>query len=142
MALVLLLVGIVFLTSSVLGTQAQLFTLLKGDFTGQDNFVEWGVAVVFIGAVGYIPGFKPLANSFFVLLVIALLIANRNGTGGGGFFAQLQAAIKGTATAGTNPATPAGASGAMVSGVAQSTGGIITLSPAQLQQALFGTTGG
>lgn len=141
MALPILLVGIIFLSTAILGTQAQLFTLLKGDFTGPNNFIEWAIAVAFIGAVGYIPGFKPLANAFFVLLIVALLLANRNSTGTGGFFAQLQAAINGTANPSTTVA-PANPATSLSSAVAQSTGGIVVLSPAQLQSALYGQVGG
>lgn len=134
MPIIILIVGAVFLISAVLGTEKQLFTLLRGDFVGPNNFLEWGLAIVFVGAVGYIPGFRPLANAFFVLLIIALLISKRSGTGGGGFFAQLQAALNTTTT--VSPTTSGTQAGAQAGNVA---GGLVFQTPQELLHSLTGT---
>lgn len=60
-----------------------LIDLLKADFTGQPNFVEWMLALVLIGSVGYIPKMQPIARGFLVLVIIGMLLSNK------GFFVQL-----------------------------------------------------
>lgn len=67
-----------------------LIDLLKADFTGQPNFVEWMLAIVLIGSVGYIPKMQPLARGFLVLVIIGMLLSNQ------GFFEQLQKAFQST----------------------------------------------
>lgn len=76
MPIVLLAVGALFLIAGIRGKQDELFTLLKGDFTGQDNFFVWAFALAFIWAFSYIPGFKPVANAFFALVIIVLLFSH------------------------------------------------------------------
>lgn len=99
MPLAFLAIGALFLVAGIRGTvgdkdgQSGLVTLLKGDFTGQNNFLMWLVALFVLGALGYIPGFKGIANALLVLVVIVIVIVNdRNGSGG--FFATFNAAIK------------------------------------------------
>lgn len=76
MPIVLLAVGALFLVAGIRGKQSELFALLKGDFTGQDNFFVWAFALAFIWALSYIPGFKPVANAFFALVIIVLLFSH------------------------------------------------------------------
>lgn len=77
------------------GTNKGLLSLLKGDLTGSNNFLVWILAFFVLGALGYIQGFKPIANALLVLVVVVLIISNNNKQGSGGFFAQFNAAIKG-----------------------------------------------
>ena len=92
-------IGALFLIAAVRGTVADkgnqqgLISLLKGDFTGSNNFLLWLAAVWLIGAVGYIPGLKPIANAFLVLFVVVLFLSHD------GVFGQLQAALNTTTTA-------------------------------------------
>jgi hypothetical protein len=92
-------IGALFLIAAVRGTVVDkgsapgLLTLLKGDFTGQNNFLIWMVAIWALGALGYIPGFKPIANAFLVLFLVVLFLSNK------GFFAQFQSALQTTTTA-------------------------------------------
>lgn len=76
-------------------TQPGLISLLKADFTGSNNFLIWILALWVLGALGYVPGFKPIANALLVLVVVVMVIANDNASGGGGFFTNLENAIKG-----------------------------------------------
>ncbi len=126
MPLVLLLVGIVLLSTAILGTTSQLVTLLRGDFTGQNNFTVWLIAIAFIGGVGYIPGFRPLANMFFVLLILVILLANQK-NGHGGFFAQFMDAVKNTTT--NAPATASQAANASPATMQQLNVFPLTVSP-------------
>jgi hypothetical protein len=107
MPFALLLVGFVLLISGVKNTQDTLFSTVKGDFTGHDNFIYWFVAILIIGAVGYIPKLKPISTAFLALVIIVLFLKKGSPTGvGGGLFAQLNSALGSTATAtATNPAS-------------------------------------
>jgi uncharacterized membrane protein YgcG len=87
MPFVLIIVGIVLLVAAVRNTVAapaspNLATLIKGDFTGQDNFAYWLVSILVIGALGYVPELKPLSRAFLVLVIIVLFLSN------GGFFSK------------------------------------------------------
>lgn len=120
-------IGILFLTAAVRGTlttnkttnQEGLIQLLEGDFVGQDNFTIWIVAILALGATGYIPGFKPIANAFLALFLIVIFLSNGNpSNSNGGVFAQLTAALNGTKTAGSAGASTSGSSlGNAVTGI-------------------------
>ncbi len=100
MPFVLIIIGIVLLTVAVRNTQDDLFHLLQGDFTGDNNYIYWVLAILVIGAVGYIPRLKPISTAFLILVVLVLFL--KKGTGFfDSFNAQLKAGTSGTA------ATPA-----------------------------------
>lgn len=82
MPFVLIAIGAMLAVAGVRGTQAELFDLLKGDFTGTPNYISWMVAIMVIGALGYINAIRPISNAFLVLVILVLFISNR------GFFAQ------------------------------------------------------
>lgn len=111
MSFALLIVGAWLLIATARGSQAQLFNLLKGDFTGPNNFVYWFLAVIIVGAVGYVPRLKQVSDMFLALIIIVLVLkrgASNSlfpflGSGGGGFFQQFTAAIQTTQS--TNPQT-------------------------------------
>lgn len=107
MPFALLLVGLLLLISGVRNTQDTLFSTVKGDFTGQNNFIYWFVAILIIGSVGYIPKLKPISTGFLALVIVVLFLKKGNSTGaGGGLFAQLTSALSSTSTGvSANPAT-------------------------------------
>jgi len=74
MPFALIVAGIVLLVSGVRGTQGQLGTLLKGDFTGQDNFFYWFLSILLIGSLGYIEDLRPIANGFLALVIIVFIV--------------------------------------------------------------------
>lgn len=101
MPFALLLVGLVLLISGVKNTQDTLFATVKGDFTGPDNFIYWFVAIIIIGAIGYVPKLKPISTAFLALVIVVLFLKKGNASGlGGGFFAQATSALGSTNTAG------------------------------------------
>ena len=108
MAFVLLIIGAVLLTAAVRDTQDSLFSLAQGEFTGTNNFIYWFAAIFLIGAIGYIPKLKPISVGFLtlVIIVLALKAGNPSNTGGG-FFAELTAALNTTTTAAPAPASSA-----------------------------------
>jgi hypothetical protein len=100
MRIVAIVVGAVLLIVAVRGTYQNagginatngngLFPLLKNDFESgnKGNFLAWFAAIFAIGAVGYIPQLKPVANSMLGLVILVLLLSN------GGFFADLKQAV-------------------------------------------------
>lgn len=95
MPFVLLIAGTVLLVAAVRNTQDNLFSLIKGDFTGPNNFIFWFIAILAIGAVGYIPKAKPISTAFLVLVVLVLVLTRGNpNNAGGGFFAQFSSQIQ------------------------------------------------
>ena len=77
MPVALLVIGILFLTAAVRGKQDLLFETLRDDFTGPNNFLLWGMAIVMVTAVGYYKPLKPLSNAFLVLVFVVLLLSHR-----------------------------------------------------------------
>lgn len=90
MPITLLIIGIILIDVAVRGTQDDFFRLVKGDFTGRQNFLVWLVALLAVAAIGYIPKLKPVSNWLLVLLVTVILLSNR------GFFAEFQRQISAT----------------------------------------------
>lgn len=102
MPLILLVVGALFVTSAVRNTHADLFSLLKSDFTGDQNFVVWIIAIFVAGALGYVPGLRPLSYAFLLLIVAVIVLTNaKPGASGGGFFAEFTTALKATTQTGS-----------------------------------------
>lgn len=85
MAFVLLIIGITLLVAGVQNTQADLFMLLKKDFSA---FLMWFIAIFLIGALGYIPKLKPLSTAFMGLVILVLFLSK-----GTGFFSQFTNAL-------------------------------------------------
>lgn len=87
-------------TAGPASTPGTLFALLHGDFTGTDNFAYWFIAIVLIGAIGYIPKLKSLSTAFLVLVLVVLFLKKGSSTGvGGGFFDQFISGLGITQTA-------------------------------------------
>lgn len=80
MAFVFLIIGAVILISGVKDTQDQLFKLVQGDFdpslqqNGQSSFIPWVLAILVIGAVGYVKQLRSLSHGFMALVIIAMII--------------------------------------------------------------------
>lgn len=75
-----------------------LVSLVKDDFTGTNPFWKWMLAILLIGAIGYIPNLRPISRGFMVLVIVVFLLSNQ------GLFTQLTNTFKsGTLTeTGTN----------------------------------------
>ena len=86
MSFALIIVGLVLVISSVRNTVTEgnpnLVEMLKTDFTGANNFSYWIISILIIGAIGYVPTFRPLSRAFLVLVIIVLIVSN------GDFFKQ------------------------------------------------------
>lgn len=100
MPFVLIFIGLLLTVAGVRNTQSDyngqpgLFTLLKGDFSGNNSFSNWVVGVVAVGSLGYVKELQKFSNYFLALIFLVLLLAEENANGGGGFFGQFNKAIK------------------------------------------------
>jgi hypothetical protein len=86
MTFALALAGIMFVTSGVRGTSQDLAALVKGDFSGPNNFAYWFIAVLVIGGLGYIEDLRSVSRAFLALIIIVLLLTENQKNGDGGFF--------------------------------------------------------
>lgn len=84
MPFALLVVGIVFLVAAVRGTHGQLFALLRETFGGKPGFIRWALAIVLIGALGYVKSLRDVSNAALTLVFVAMVLANR------GFFTEFK----------------------------------------------------
>ena len=120
MPLVFGVIGIVLIISGVRGTvtgsNPNLVSLIKEDFTGQPNYFEWMAAIFLIGALGYIKDLAPISRALMALVIIGLLFSNK------GFFAKLLSEVKATpgqastgSTSGTSAAPDLGVVASVIS---------------------------
>ena len=103
MPFVLIVAGLVLLITAVNGTVGQLGVLLKQDVFGPQGFMFWIIAIIVVGALGYIKQIKPLSDGFLVLVLLVLFLNNR------GVFQQFMSAttaISQGASTPTNSALP------------------------------------
>lgn len=105
MPFVLLSLGTVLVITGLKGDAAQLYNLIAGDFTGQNNFVYWALSILVIGFLGYIKQLQGLSRLFLVLVLVVLLLHNK------GFFAQLQSFISGKQSNASSSAVPSSSLG-------------------------------
>jgi len=91
MALSFIVIGLLLVIAAVQNTQGELFALVKENFSGPDNFLQWVFALFLVGAIGFIPRLKGFSVALLALVLLAIFL--RNGTG---FFAQLQKAVQQT----------------------------------------------
>lgn len=73
MILILLLIGAVLVVSAIRNSQGALFTALSTDAPG---FVIWAAAIVAVGAVGFIPGLKPVSRGLLALILLVIFLKN------------------------------------------------------------------
>ncbi len=93
MIFVLLLLGLILIVAAIRNTQGTLFTALGADVPA---FFVWGAAILALGAIGFIPGLKPVSRGLLALVLVVLVLHNYQGI------------ISGFQNAGTIPATPSG----------------------------------
>jgi hypothetical protein len=79
-----LFMGIFLALIAIRGTHNDFFELVKGDFTGPNNFIPWFASLAFLWFLGFIPGFRPVSRGLILLVLLVLFL--KRGTG---FFSQL-----------------------------------------------------
>ena len=88
----LLLIAIMLMFAAIRHKEEELFALLKSDFTGSGNFVEWILAIAVLSAIGTIDKLKPITDAFLVLIVLVIVLAN--GKDGNNLFDNIANQIK------------------------------------------------
>jgi len=71
--LVVLGIGIILLVAAIRNTYGSLFAALGIDVP---HFVTWGAAIVALGAIGFIPGLKPVSRGLLALVIVVLVFQN------------------------------------------------------------------
>jgi hypothetical protein len=94
MPIALIFAGSLLLIAAVRDTQQDLYALVKKDLIGPNNFIQWMVAIVLIGSIGYIPKLKGFSAALLALVLVAIFL--KRGTG---FFDQLTATLETTTKA-------------------------------------------
>jgi len=87
MPFALILIAAIFIVTGFKGTTGDFLSQLKGD-VGQ--VVVPFVAILVIGAIGYIPGFKKLSDLFLALVLLVMFLTN----GKNGFFTKFNSEIR------------------------------------------------
>ena len=88
MPFVIVLIGIMLISSGARNRASQLGALIANDFSGSGNFFAWVAAIGAVGAVGYYEPMKPVSRLFLFLVLLSMLLSNR------GFFANLLDAVQ------------------------------------------------
>lgn len=73
MGLIALVIGITLIVAAVRNSQGALFTALEADVP---KFVVWAAAIIAVGAIGAIPGLKPVSRWLLALVIIVIIINN------------------------------------------------------------------
>ncbi len=77
MAWGLLFVGFILAISAVKGNHNELFSLVKSDFTGKDNFFFWVLSIIILVAIGNWKAARPITDAFLVLVILVIIISSR-----------------------------------------------------------------
>lgn len=73
MILVLLAIGAILIVAAFRNSQGSLFTALYEDVPA---FMTWAAAIFAIGAVGFIPGLKPVSRGILALVLVVIVLRN------------------------------------------------------------------
>ena len=87
MPFALVLIGLLLIVTGAKGTYAQFGTLVAGEFTGKPNFIEFAVAIIILGMLGYIDAFRTISRLLLFLVLIGIVVSNK------GVFANFQKAL-------------------------------------------------
>lgn len=87
MPVALILIALVLIVAGFKGTAGSLFGLLEQTFS---QVLVPFVAILIVGAVGYIPGMKNISHAFLALILIAMFLTNSKN----GLISKFQQAIR------------------------------------------------
>lgn len=73
MSLIALFIGIILIVSAVRNSQGALFAALEADVP---KFVVWAAAILAVGAIGAVPGLKPVSRWLLALVIIVIIVNN------------------------------------------------------------------
>lgn len=87
MAVALLIIGALLVTTGLRGTYPQLGALLVNDFSGSGSFWYFVFGIVIIGSIGNVRQFQEISRLLIALIIVVFMLANK------GFWANLQSAL-------------------------------------------------
>lgn len=73
MILALLIIAVVMIVAAFRNTQGALFSALYQDVP---DFVVWAAAIFAVGAIGFVPGLKPVSRGILALLLLSIVLSN------------------------------------------------------------------
>ena len=73
MELIALAIGLVLIVAAVRNSQGALFTALEADVP---KFVVWAGAIIAVGAIGAVPGLKPVSRWLLALVIVVIIVNN------------------------------------------------------------------
>lgn len=95
MPFVFLALGILAVVIGARGQASTANALLQSEFTGKNSFIQWFLAIVILGAIGYYKPVRPVADAMLGLVIVALILSKGNpNSATGGFFANLESAFQ------------------------------------------------
>jgi hypothetical protein len=74
MPFVFLIVGLMILIIGVRGQSNTAIKLLQSEFTGANSFIQWFLAIMILGLVGYYKPIKPLSDGLIGLVILAMIL--------------------------------------------------------------------
>ena len=111
MPFVLFFIGVLAVVIGVRGQASAAGQLLASEFTGSNSFIQWFLAIMIIGLIGYWDKARPVSDGALVLLLVVMVLAPRNGNGGAGLFVQLEDAFQNATPISAKTANGSGAAG-------------------------------
>jgi len=115
----IIIVGLMLLSSGLKGTEHELGQQLQTDLLGTGGFIGWALAIIALGALGFIPIFEKASKYLLLLLFVVILVRN------GGVFEQFQGAIQDAVATGPAPSVapvPLASTGGSGSGTGSGSG--------------------
>lgn len=73
MIIIALLIGVILIVAAIRNSQDALFKALATDVP---EFVVWAAAIFAVGAIGFIPGLKPISRGLLALIIIVIVLHN------------------------------------------------------------------
>lgn len=73
MAIVALIIAVVLIAAAVRNTQGILFSALSEDVPA---FMVWAAAIFAVGAIGFVPGLKPVSRGLLALVLLVIIMNN------------------------------------------------------------------
>jgi len=73
MIIIILLIGVILIIAAIRNSQNDLFAALAQDVPA---YIIWGAALFAVGAIGFIPGLKPVSRALLALIIVVLVLRN------------------------------------------------------------------
>lgn len=68
-----LIIGIALIVAAMRNSQDALFSAIGTDVP---NFIVWAAAIFALGAIGFVPGLKPVSRALLALVITVLIVTN------------------------------------------------------------------